>query len=211
MLDDKITYFDLMSKLRPETQDTECHCDPDIRKKSLPRHPEWQACFGQCDSAQTHLTNEGVYVGDLFLFFGWFRHTKWNRDRLLFYGDDLHVIFGYMQIDRIETINEKCNIPEWMEGHPHLQKQANYGKNNTIYVGRKQLTWNPDIVGAGVFDFNRELVLTKTGLTRSKWNLPEFFKGKISCHSEKDWKDGYFQSAHIGQEFVAKDNIEIEK
>jgi len=74
------------------------------------------------------------------------------------------------------------------------------------------LTWNSEIRGAGTFDFNHNLVLTKEGLTRTKWDLPDFFrKAKISYHSDNSWKDGYFQSANIGQEFVIQTNEEIKK
>jgi len=60
--------------------------------------------------------------------------------------------------------------------------------------------------------FNDKLVLTKKGLSRSKWDLHDCFKGcEISYHKEDSWKDGYFQSAAIGQEFVIKDNDQVEE
>jgi hypothetical protein len=68
--------------------------------------------------------------------------------------------------------------------------------------------------GAGSFAFHKELVLTKEGLqfSRSKWNLPEIFRGvKISYYSEKSWKSDYFQSAGRGQEFVVTCTAEIEE
>jgi hypothetical protein len=59
--------------------------------------------------------------------------------------------------------------------------------------------------------FNDNLVLTKKGLSRSKWDLPDCFsKAKISYHNDRSWKGGYFQSAAIGQEFVIKDNEMVE-
>jgi hypothetical protein len=66
--------------------------------------------------------------------------------------------------------------------------------------------------GAGRFIFNDQLVLTKKGLSRSKWVLPDFFEdAEISYHHEESWKDGYFQSAAIGQEFVIKDDAKVEE
>lgn len=46
------------------------HLDPDLRASAYPRLPDWRPLFGQSDQSQTHLKNEGVTVGDLFLFFG---------------------------------------------------------------------------------------------------------------------------------------------
>jgi hypothetical protein len=82
----------------------------------------------------------------------------------------------------------------------------------TIYIARDNLTWNELLPGAGRFMFNDKLVLTKRGLSRSKWDLPECFKeAEISYHSKSSWKEGYFQSAAIGQEFVIKDNDGVEE
>jgi len=37
--------------------------------------------------------------------------------------------------------------------------------------------------------------------------MPDCFKEvDISYHNENSWRNGYFQSAAIGQEFVIKDN-----
>lgn len=50
------------------------HLDPDLRREALQtRHPDWRPLFGQVDQAQSHLANEGVGVGDLFLFYGLYR------------------------------------------------------------------------------------------------------------------------------------------
>ena len=74
------------------------------------------------------------------------------------------------------------------------------------------MSWDERVSGAGIFRFNKELVLTKEGLSRSKWDLPEFFKDvKISRHSDKSWKsEGYFKSVDIGQEFIIEDNDDVE-
>ena len=66
--------------------------------------------------------------------------------------------------------------------------------------------------GAGRFKFHDKLILTKKGLSRSKWDLPyRFREAEISYHNEDSWKDRYFQSAAIGQEFVVKDNDRVEE
>ena len=52
------------------------HLDPDLVPGTLPRPPDWLPAFGQDSAAASHLRNQGVSRGDLFLFFGWFRHTE---------------------------------------------------------------------------------------------------------------------------------------
>ena len=63
-----------------------CHFDPNLSGKI--------GVFGQASSSQTELKNANVDIGDLFLFFGWFKnHTK--------RGPNLHHIFGWLQISKI--------------------------------------------------------------------------------------------------------------
>ena len=209
------TYCDLMKQLMPDIRyagkklklrDTRCHLDPDIERSVMPRHKGWKACFGQVDAAQTHLKNQKVKEGDLFLFFGWFNEL----DKLKYNGVDIHAIFGYLQIGQIIKADRNYKQPAWMR-HPHLLEKMRRKANNTIYIARDTLTWNSSLPGAGTLSFDPGLVLTKAGLTRSKWNLPEIFRNaKISYHSENSWEQGYFQSAKIGQEFVIQDNSAIE-
>jgi hypothetical protein len=220
-IDDR-TYYDFMRQLKPNvkydgvwtelTTETRCHVDPDIYADMLPRYKDWRPCFGQMDAAQSHLTNQEVQKGDLFLFFGWFRKTKpAGSGGLEFYGRDLHLIFGYMEVDEVAKCDEDYREPIWMRGHPHLMRKRRTSDNNTIYIARDRLSWNGSISGAGVFQFNESLVLTKDGLSRSRWKLPDFFRSVcISHHSEESWKDDYFQSATIGQEFVIESSEEVE-
>jgi hypothetical protein len=216
------TYYELMRQLKPRircdgqweelTEGTECHLDPDICRDILPRQSGWRACFGQVDAAQSHLENKGVGVGDLFLFFGWFRRTEKAREGLRFTGPDLHVIFGYLQIGQIEPCDEEYCAPEWMYRYPHLLAKRRRKSNNTIYVARNHAAWNSNLPGAGAFNFDPCLMLTKQGQSRSKWQLAECFRSAcISHHNKASWKDGYFQSAPIGQEFVIQDNREVEE
>lgn len=72
------TFYDIIADLKPEiklegkrldlNRETRCHLDPDICKDSMEREPGWKPCFGQIDAAQSHLENQQVHVGDLFLF-----------------------------------------------------------------------------------------------------------------------------------------------
>ena len=219
-IDDE-TYYDLMKRLRPKircdgilrelTEETRCHVDPDIYEDILPRCKGWRPCFGQIDAAQSHLANQNVQEGDLFLFFGRFRRTRLDGKRdLRFCGSDFHSIFGYMQIGDVVRCGESYREPIWMRGHPHLLEKRRVRPNNTIYIASDRLTWGSGISGAGVFQFDPSLVLTKEGFPPSCWSLPDLFRSvNISYHSKESWKDGYFQSANIGQEFVIEPSKEV--
>jgi len=99
-----------------------------------------------------------------------------------------------------------------MAYHPHANEKRRKNKTNTLYIARPKLSWNGSLPSAGRFMFNDNLVLTKEGLSRSKWDLPDCFRdAEVSYHKEDSWKDGYFQSAAIGQEFVVKDNDKVEE
>ncbi|MFA5051101.1 MAG: hypothetical protein WC499_03230 [Patescibacteria group bacterium] len=225
-LDDKQTYFDLMQELNPEikshrewhilTKNTKCHLDPDLYAEIIKRRKNWRPCFGQMDAAQTHLSNQKVRPNDLFLFFGWFKQTEKDKNGKLRFkrnAPDLHIIFGYLQIGEILQVNNGTKIPDWMQDHPHAKNEdRKKNSTNNIYVAKDNLTWNKHKPGAGVFRFNDNLVLTKNGLSRSRWDLPDLFKKvEISYHTARSWKkEGYFQSADIGQEFVVKDNDKVE-
>jgi hypothetical protein len=222
-LDSSRTYYDLMRDLKIRikynkkrdklTEDTRCHLDPDINLDVIERKLGWKGIFGQMDKAQSHLKNKGVKNGDLFLFFGWFKRTAKEEKTFDSSSPDLHIIFGYLQIDKIIRDNFDTDICEWMKYHPHANKERKENPTNTIYVARDRLTWNNGIPGYGIFRFNEALVLTKEGYSRSKWNLPSFFKNvEISYHSPSAWKpEGHFQSAKIGQEFVVEDNPLVEE
>jgi hypothetical protein len=223
MVDNNQSYYELMRQLvfkikyKKEwielTKDTKCHLDPDIYANIIQRTENWKPCFGQIDKAQSHLDNEGVKENDLFLFFGWFNETILKKGILQFVKPDLHIIFGYLQIGEILKVNTEIKIPNWLINHPHGNDEVRKKRsNNTIHIARDNLTWDKSKPGAGIFKFHEDLVLTKTGFSRSKWELPSFFKGKrISRHSEKSWnKEGYFKSVDIGQEFVIEDNKDVE-
>ncbi len=210
--DEKHSYYEIMKQLKPTvrykgkrdvlTKETSCHFDPNIYQGA-------NSCFGQSGAAQSHLKKKEIEigVGDLFLFFGWFRQTVCKNGVLQFdqSAPDLQVIFGYLQIGEIIEVNDKSALDPRIKDHCHvLNEHIRKLPNNTIYLARKNLSWNKDLPGAGVFDFAEKRVLTKEGCPRSRWKLPDSLRDvKISRHSQASWREeGYFQSAPIGQEFV---------
>lgn len=202
------TYAQIIRELNPEVEieDKRAHFDPDLVQAARTRPPDWLPAFGQDSAAASHLRNQGVSRQDLFLFFGWFRHTAEDEEGLRFCGDDygFHAIFGYLEIGDIICANEDVQLPNLLNGHPHASAAQRRRSSNTIYVAAPKLSFHPSFPGAGVFEFDERKVLTKDGELRSRWNLhPEIFRNvEISYHSENSWKDGYFQSAGRGQEFV---------
>ncbi len=208
------TYQAVMDELGYKRLQT-CHLDPDLRRSIVPRLPGWEPVFGQIDAAQGHLDNQGVGAGDLFLFFGWFRHTKLDRSGKLVFDpvdrEGKHIIFGYLQVDAKIRMNVLTPCPTWMAYHPHMEPGRRFVPNNTVYIAKHTLSWNGNLSGAGVFYFDQSLVLTKAGLSRSRWQLPAIFKSlTITYHSPQSWKKGYFQSAGRGQEFVVQQDQQAE-
>jgi hypothetical protein len=226
------SYYQIMKSLdtgfrsggavRRFTSHSGCHLDPDLIASVRERKPGWTGALGQAGAAGRHLDNQGVGRGDLFLFFGWFRFAVFDgtrtgrtadiRPRFCdrsrggingLYRRDMHVIFGYLQVRDVLGIGEGSFVPEWLSDHPHCAHSFRGKKSNRIYAAAERASWNPSVQGYGVFRFHDALVLTKKGARRSCWNLPGFFReAAVSYHDEKCWKDGFFQSARRGQEFV---------
>jgi hypothetical protein len=181
---------------------TTAHLDPDIRKDCLHSRPvNWKPLFGQSGAAQGKLNNENLKYGDIFLFFGWFRQTEIFNNQLRYVRNapNQHIIFGYFQIDEILT--DRNNFPEYANYHSHFSNRERV--NNCIYTSTNELTFERTKKGADTLKFSPKLVLTKNGMTKSKWHLPDFFKDlNMSYHSISSFKENYFQSVARGQEFV---------
>jgi hypothetical protein len=181
------------------------HLDPDLVRSARPRRRGWRAAFGQIGAAAGHLRNQGVGPGDLFLFYGWFRHTRRSHGRLQFVsGPGVHAIFGYLQVG---TTIKSQRLPAWLADHPHAAPARRTVPNNTIYIAASRLG-HSTLPGSGMFRFHDSLVLTQPGATRSRWRLdPRIFRGlRISYHDDSAWRDGHFQSYRRAQEYVVQAN-----
>lgn len=221
-VDKNNSYINIMNRLYGERIKVEnkgsykinelsCHLDPDIRKLTYKRHNEWVGLFGQSGAAQSHLNNRGVKEGDIFLFFGWFKSTKNELKDIEFNRSctGFHAIYGYLQVGEIITVNQLTS-KAWMNYHPHVKRGRQATDNDVVYIARESLSFNKDLQGSGTFKFSPELKLTKDGMSRYKWDLKDFMRDvNISYHSKKSWKEGYFQSATKGQEFVIDANKKV--
>ena len=173
----------------------------------------WRPSLGQTGAAQSHLSSLGIGIGDVFLFFGWFRKTIISQGEIVFDNDDKngkHILFGYLQVGEIIHPNVTAPPYAWLSQHPHLADGYIGKASNTLYIARESLSFAKDLAGSGRFRYSPKLVLSKDGETKSKWALPDIFKDTdISYHTKESWKDGYFQSTHRGQEFVLTASNEI--
>ena len=164
------------------SSESEAHLDPDLRFNSLPRLKGWRPLFGQAGSAQGHLKNQGITKGDIFVFYGWFRKAKCvgGKYQYIKNAPDLHVIFGWLQVEKIIPVSRKEIAPQWALYHPHFNRPQNYS-NDSVYVATKELKipgYNLNLPGAGCFDYyDPILTLTAPG-QRKKTVLKEDLKNE---------------------------------
>lgn len=207
------------------------HLDPDVRRGARPRPPGWRPLFGQTGAAQGHLARRGVGAGDLFLFFGWFRHVVADGGSLSFTGPDLHVLWGWLEVAEVVAVDDDTDLP-WADGHPHLagRDRPRYARGNTLYLARRRLRRHPTLPGAGTFPTYRDALrltavsereraqargrsdIAAVGATRrSRWSLPAALHpsrtaAPMSGNPPGRWRlDGdraLLDAAPRGQEFV---------
>lgn len=212
---------ELVSDLKPGVNTV--HLDPDLEFESVPRELGWLPNFGQVGRAQSHLANEGVDVGDVFLFFGWFRQIERSCDRWQYKrsAPNIHSLFGWLQVGKV--INVPKDSPDtvakrypWLADHPHVQYQVTIGNNNTLYVSADKLHIDgqpTNAPGGGMFKrWMPALQLTEPGCTRSKWLLPGWMAPSsdlrpMSMHGnlsrwEVAGEQVRLQTVGKGQEFV---------
>lgn len=200
------TYFEIMKELgiKNINKDTKCHLDPDLEASTIKcRDKSWKPLLGQIEASQSHLENQGVSVGDLFLFFGWFRKTRINtKGQLEYFGQNFHMIFGYLRIGKIIKAKDNKKIDKWLNYHSHIRRKEWINKKtNALYVASDKKQFK-GINGGRILKFNENLILTKKDHSRSHWDLPDFFKETTISYHPRPWRTNYFQSAGRGQEFV---------
>ena len=197
------------------TERTSVHLDPDLSAGSVARQPGWHASLGQVGSAQKHLTRQGVGLGDVFLFFGWFRQAECfaGRWRYVPGAPNIHALFGWLQVGQIHEVGTS-ECPAWLSDHPHVQHAAHIGRDNTIYVAGERLVGSLGrLPAAGAFrNWGPDLQLTAPGASRSLWHVPRWLlkdpeQPMLSYHRDPGrWRlEGecaIVQTVAKGQEFV---------
>jgi hypothetical protein len=162
--------------------DNLCHEDPVFS--------DGRCVLGQTGAAQSHLENNGVGVGDVFLFFGLFASCG-DQDRH-------HRIFGYMEVDEVRCLGSQPSDSDSPVGfsrqHPHTIGE--WSANNTLYLGP----------GAKARNAQPSLRLTRAGGPVSVWSIPTWLKAAgLTYHSNPmRWRnDNELFVASRGQEFVS--------
>lgn len=204
------------SKIKPKLNGKKimtCHLDPDIES----------GLFGQCSTAAKHLINNNVKIGDLLLFFGWFRDFdimsyKFNsQDK-----NGKHCIYAYFKIGKILDLNNSKDRKEALQltkTHPHVAyKSTEYQKTNLLFVADTKLLDGANIKGCGRLKLSKSTTLTKSNENKSIWQLPKcFLNTNMTYHTNKNrWiylNNKYCQvkSVYRGQEFVITENKDVEQ
>ena len=160
-----------------------CHHDPMFLDGG-------QVLLGQCGAAQTHLANQQVGTGDVFLFFGLFREDA---------SKPHHRLFGYLRVAEVlplATMDSARKAGLAALGFPHaLALHASNG-NDTLYRGR----------GGQASHASDALRLTEDGASPTNWRVPEWLaEVGLSYHDNPArWTEpGRLNSVARGQEFVA--------
>jgi len=105
-----------------------------------------------------------------------------SRFRYVKGAPDLHVIFGWLQIECRISVHDSHQIPGWALAHPHLAKERT-SQPDSIYISSDRLKISNKISnhlcdrpGAGVFrTYCDALCLTAPGQLRCHWQLPAWF------------------------------------
>lgn len=191
-----------------------CHFDPDLNSATLQRNHYWRPCLGHQGAAAQHLFNQGIETGDVFLFFGSFRHAqleKYKQWKFIQSSVKRHVLFGYLEVGKILNLKDQAQRAEAValgyEGHPHIQND--YTGPNVLFIAKASER------SSGLFQFNDDLVLSQEGSTKSVWELPPWFYNlRISRHENRDrfkMENGktILKTVGIGQEFVVEPHPEL--
>lgn len=199
-------YIKELSNNKIKPNDT-CHFDPNLDVGQ----------FGQVGAAQTHLENNDVGVGDLFLFWGWFRETETVNRKIVFSNNDPghYRLFGWLQIGKIIHLG---NDPSW-----YLKKEADsmshphtiglWAANNTLYLASDKL----NVFGIkGYCGFGKFNASDRTNLSvnpsrkKSIWKCPQWLNPKhggsgMTYHRDSSrWGNDTVNIVGRGQEFVTK-------
>lgn len=211
---ESVPYSKILEDLGYKGGKGNCHVDPDIRTNIRSNVIErWKPAFGQMDTAQGYLHNSGVEKDDLFLFFGWFRRVEFSngkykyvsRSRRDFYlGNEMQVIFGYLQIGEIITDPSLIEKYSW---HPHVDKSRISKITNALYIPREKLSFDNNLPGYGTLDFDKERVLTKEGYTPGVWDERPFLMPEMVIGNRKNSakEEGLYYQGQW-QELVLKEN-----
>jgi hypothetical protein len=144
-----------------------CHYDP------MPIREESSIALGQAGRAESHLRKQGLDVGDIFLFYGWFKQVEKKDGRWVYKAnaEDIHLIWAWMSVGGImnlDNIQQRKMVSvqyPFLAAHPHLSEWRN--APNRIYLSQD----------GGLFRYSDLRCLTdcEEYQGRSTWRLPKCF------------------------------------
>ena len=178
MRHDNRSYVELLTELGYRVHEDEpAHLDPDLIGEVRDRAPTWRGMLGQVDQAESHLQNQGLGPGSIFMFWGWFEFETVNGR--FHNSEGFSSLFGYLEVDHMIDVS-RDPIPHYAPYHPHFAK--GYPRhNNRVYVAREKLSWNEAKPGWGVFTYDPRLRLSAVGEKRRRWKLPGCFHPDTGC------------------------------
>lgn len=191
--------------------DQPCHLDPDLVHSALDRRPAgWRGTLGQASSALSHLRNQQVGTGDLFLFWGLYRPVQNQGGTWRYCGPRQHAIFGWLHIGSVCRIEgdgaDALRRYPWLRDHPHVR--AGWTAPNAVYVASPSVTLaGRRFPGSGVFRRGHRLTAGDSALP-SIWAVPDWLDPQVggaglTYHPTQSWLgEGRLKSAARGQEFV---------
>ena len=120
-----LDFFSIIRQLGAK-QFSECHMDPVLNPSvyGLDEKDGWSPAFGQDDIALIHLLKQNVKKGDIFLFFGRFKHANISGDSIKYMKDkEFHAIYGFMEIGEIINIKTQLTAAQKKiyKNHPHVK------------------------------------------------------------------------------------------
>jgi hypothetical protein len=143
---------------------------------SLPRKPGWRPIFGQAKTAAAHLLDQGVTIGDLFLFFGWYQRAEFVGGGFKYLREPgFHAIFGWLQAGCVmDCADFNGDDFKWAWAHPHF-----FGSYGKAFIAARKLKIRERETGhdgAGMLRWDPALQLTMPNQAkRSVWKLPPWF------------------------------------
>lgn len=195
-----------------------CHLDPDLVYERRKKPAEgWVPAFGQVNQSAKYLINNEISEGDLFLFFGNFRHVEKKEGKYMYarkckdcadpyYGRELQAVWGYLQVKCIVSDSAEQMKFRW---HPHsCDKRVHHENNNLIFTATEHVSFAPDMPGCGVLPYNIERVLSMPREPKATWKWQEAYNPKNIEGKRKNSaknEEGIYYSG-IWQELMLKEN-----
>lgn len=189
-----------------------CHLDPDIDASAVDARPSgWRGSLGQVSSALSHLRNQSVGPGDLFLFWGLYRPVERSNGVWQYCGPRRHALFGWLHVEAVCDITDDGHSAlqrfPWLQDHPHVR--PGWTSANAVYVASERcILAGRSFPGSGTFQ--RASQLTELGSRLpSTWAVPAWLDAAaggvgMTYHPPERWLgQGRLKSAARGQEFVA--------